>query len=408
MHNPDQKIRWQQEASSIYDRLWDVVIVGAGPAGATAAAYLAACHHSVLLLDRQKFPREKVCGDGLLPDALRCLDGMGIGNIVREEGNKIDTAAIFSPSQKELQLSGSYLTIKRFLLDMIIVRRSVELGTVFAFGEVERIRIDTDGLVIFESKEGNWKFCARVGVVATGADIKLLRQMKWSAKKNPSAIALRCYIRSAYAIDRLIVSFDRSILPGYAWIFPLKNHEYNVGCGITLTRPQVSNINLKRIFNNFVGEFPLARELLRQSFGRTALKGVALRCDFEGVSPFVKDNIVVVGETIGTTLPFLGEGIGKAMESGKMAADAINTALDAEDFEMLMQYGRQIETKLKPRYHGYRIAEKWMTKPLLSNFIWSRSRKSKFAQNILAGIVNETRDPSEIFSWKSVLKTFWK
>ena len=408
MHNPDQKIKWQQAAGSIYDRLWDVVIVGAGPAGATAAANLAACHHKVLLLDRQKFPRGKVCGDGLLPDALHCLDDMGIGNIVREEGNKINTAAIFSPSQKELQLSGSYLTIKRFLLDMFIVRRSIELGTVFAFGEVERIRIDSEGLVIFETKEGHRKFRARVGVVATGADIKLLRQMNWSARKKPSAIAVRCYIRSAYATDRLIVSFDQSIIPGYAWIFPLKDHEYNVGCGITLTRPQVSNINLKRFFNNFVREFPLASELMRQSFGTTALKGAALRFDFKGVYPFVKDNIVVVGETIGTTLPFLGEGIGKAMESGKMAADAIGAALDTEDFDILMQYSRQMETELKPRYHGYRIAEKWMTKPLLCNFIWSRFRKSKFARDLLTGLVDETRDPSEIFSWKSILKTFLK
>lgn len=155
MHNPDQKTKLQQEASSIYDRLWDVVIVGASPAGATAVASLAASHHRALMLDRQKFPREKVCGDGLLPDVLHCLDGMGIGNIVREEGNKINTAAIFSPSQKELQLSGSYLTLKRFLLYLFIVQRSVELGTVFAFGEVERVRIDSEGLLIFEAKGGN-------------------------------------------------------------------------------------------------------------------------------------------------------------------------------------------------------------------------------------------------------------
>ena len=71
MNHLDHNKNWQREANSISDRLWDVVIVGAGPAGATAACHLAARHHRILLVDRKKFPREKVCGDGLLTDAMR-------------------------------------------------------------------------------------------------------------------------------------------------------------------------------------------------------------------------------------------------------------------------------------------------------------------------------------------------
>ncbi|MGD8880606.1 MAG: FAD-dependent monooxygenase [Desulfobacterales bacterium] len=91
MHNLHEKINWQPAAGSISDRLWDVIIIGAGPAGGIAAGHLAERHHRVLMLDRQKFPREKVCGDGLLPDALRCLDTIGIGILSADRVRKRST-----------------------------------------------------------------------------------------------------------------------------------------------------------------------------------------------------------------------------------------------------------------------------------------------------------------------------
>ena len=163
---------------------------------------------------------------------------------------------------------------------MMIAQKAVDSGAVFAFGEVKQLSVEPDGLVSFNIQ--GWGKCirARIGIVATGTDIQLLHQMKWSAKKRPSAVALRCYVRSTYALDRLVFSYDKSTVPGYAWIFPLSDHEYNVGCGITLGHAQETNINLKRIFYNFIDAFPLARELMRKSDRTTALKRAALRCNF--------------------------------------------------------------------------------------------------------------------------------
>jgi flavin-dependent dehydrogenase len=64
----------QHDANSIPNKHWDVIVIGSGPSGAMTAAHLAAKQYRVLMLDRKEFPREKVCGDGLLPDALCCLD----------------------------------------------------------------------------------------------------------------------------------------------------------------------------------------------------------------------------------------------------------------------------------------------------------------------------------------------
>ena len=92
----DEKVEWQHPPASISDTHWDVVIIGAGPAGAIAALHLAAANHKVLLLDKEHFPREKVCGDALLPDALRCLDTAGSGDIIRDRGHHIHKASIFT------------------------------------------------------------------------------------------------------------------------------------------------------------------------------------------------------------------------------------------------------------------------------------------------------------------------
>ena len=408
MNQLSQNRHWQPEATSVSDRLWDVVIIGAGPAGATAACHLAARHHRILLLDRKKFPREKVCGDGLLTDALRCLDAIGVGENVRQTGHPIATCTLSSPSRKEVEIPGEYLTIKRSLLDMIVAQKAVESGTRFAAGEVNRMAVEPDGRVSFSITGSHQPFRARIGILATGADIRLLRQMNWPARKRPSAVALRCYVRSTYALDRLVVAYDRSTVPGYAWIFPLSNHDYNIGCGIRLRDDQKTRIDLKKTFNNFVDAFPLAREVIRHSDQRTDLQAAALRCDFEGAYPFVDGPIVALGETIGTTLPFIGEGIGKAMESGQMAAGAISAALNSNDLGKLVQYNQYIESELKPRYHGYRMAEKWLTNPWINDFILERFSKSRYASETLAGVIAETNDPRDIFSLKGIIKTLWK
>jgi geranylgeranyl reductase family protein len=411
MNHLQQNTKWQHKASSISDRLWDVVIVGAGPAGAIAAAHLAASHHRVLLLDRKTFPREKVCGDGLLPDALRCLDAIGAGELVRAAGLKSSASVLVSPSLNASEIPGEYLTIKRNLLDMIVAQKAVDMGAVFACGEVKQLSIEPDGLVACTILGSEKRFRARIGILATGVSLRLFRKLNWVVRKKPSGVALRCYVRSSFALDRLVIAFfshGRFTIPGYGWIFPMRDNEYNVGCGIlSLDRVRKSSINLKEKFKIFLDSFPLARDLMQQSDRTTTLRAATLRYDFEGAYPFVNGPIVAVGETIGTTLPFLGEGIGKAMESGQRAAEAVSAALDTDDLSKILHYGQQMESEFKNRYRGYRMAEKWLVRPWLNDFLLSRFGKSKYAKDILAGIVAETRNPQDLFSFKGILNTFW-
>jgi geranylgeranyl reductase family protein len=402
----------QLEANSIPDRLWDVVIVGAGPAGAIAACHLASMHHSVLLLDRKKFPREKVCGDGLLPDALRCLDAIGVGETVRAAGHPVDTSVLVSPSLNEVEIPGEYLTIKRRLLDQIVAQKAVETGTVFALGEVQQLAIEPHNLASFTIRGCRQPIRSKIGIVATGTDIRLMHKMNWPAKKGPSAVAVRCYVRSSMPLDRLVISFyrhDPFTVPGYGWIFPMRDHEFNVGFGLlSLERDTGRRINLKDKCKAFIESFPPARALMRHSDRTTPLRAAALRYDFDGAYPFFNGPLVAVGETIGTTLPFIGEGTGKAMQSGKLAADIISQALKSDDLSMLARYGQKIESEFKTLHYGYRSAQRWLAMPWLNNFTVGRLGASRYAKEILAGVIAETQNPKDIFSFKGFFKTFWK
>ena len=147
---------------------------------------------------------------------------------------------------------------------------------------------------------------------------------------------------------------------------------------------------------------------MRASDRTTGLKTAALRYDFDGAYPFVNGPLVALGESIGTTLPFTGEGIGKAMESGQLAAEAISKALESENLNELSHYAQQIEYEFNTRYSGYRKAERWLARPWLNDFILGRCAKSRYAKEILAGVIAETKNPQDIFSLKGIVKTLWK
>ena len=398
---------WQPPIDSLPDMLWEVMIVGAGPAGSMAALHLASRGHRVLLIDKQRFPRDKICGDGLIPDAIRCLQRAGLYEKVSEVGWKTKEIVAFSPSRIRFEVPGDFLTVKRLILDEIIAREAVSKGATFCQGTVQAISRDPDGMIRASFSESSQQVRARIGIIATGADISLLKNLGMVSHLRASAVALRCYVRSSFNLNQLVISFDRSVIPGYAWIFPVGGEEYNVGCGMAYRDGVKTRGNLKEIFHNFVTEFPLVRELMKWGEILTPLQGALLRCGLKGSYPFKGKNILAIGETIGATFPFTGEGIGKAMETGELAASIVHKSLVEGNFQYLHEFPRLLEEELRPRYLGYQIAENWLSKAWLNDLIARRARKSRFLQNAFAGIITETVDPRTIFSVWGILKSLW-
>ncbi len=383
------------------DRHWDVVIVGAGPAGSTAARLLATRGHTVLLLDRARFPRDKVCGDGLIPDTIKCLRRLGLYEEVRRGARRLETLSVYSPAGIRVDIPGEFLTLRRITLDALLLEGAIAAGASFHTGTVigidsrmDRVRLSTgDGLSV----------SAGVGIVATGADTSLLARDPAARPPAPSGVALRCYVRSPVGIDRLIISYDRSIVPGYAWIFPLGDDWYNVGCGIFYRHRRKARVNLRQTFTRFVETIPVARELWRERTSVTPMAGARLRCGLDTSAAYDGGRVLGVGEVIAATFPFTGEGIGKAMETGEVAATAVAESLREGTTAALAGFPAILRRKLKPRYHGYEVAASWIAHHWLADFVAERVRRSPSLARAAAGIVSETEDPRALFSWRAML-----
>jgi geranylgeranyl reductase family protein len=382
-------------------RQWDVAIVGAGPAGTTAARLLAKQGHAVLLLDRARFPRDKVCGDGLIPDALNCLKRLGLYDEARKVAHRVDTLSVYSPAGIRIDIPGEFLTVRRFTLDALLVQGAIDGGATFHVASVvgidstaDRVQLTTrDGLTV----------TATVGIVATGADTSLLGPDSTPRSFAPSGVALRCYVRSPVVIDRLIISYDRSIVPGYAWIFPLGDGLYNVGCGIFHRHQQKRRVNLRETFATFIETIPDACNLWRSRRSATRLVGARLRCGLDASIAYDGARVLAIGEVIATTYPFTGEGIGKAMETGEIAAASVAESLRHGTTDALADFPEILQQQLAPRYHGYQVAQNWIARRWLADLVARRVRRSPSLARAAAGIVSEAEDPRALFSLRAIL-----
>ena len=394
---------------------WDVVVVGAGPAGAVCSLYLAKKGHNVLVVDKKQFPRSKTCGDLLIPDSISMLKQVGLYDKVRGIAHEVSAIEVFSPSGIKFEVPGSYMTLKRERLDGELIEHARAEGATFALGTILDVKMGEDGLYaeVYSSELPEKPIVARTVVLATGYVVTLPYRHGLISNKEPSAVAVRCYIRSRYRQKNVIISYHRSILPGYGWIVPLGEDSngswlYNVGCGTSYRLIKEGKRRPKRVFNTFLSEFSLARLLMDNGEVVSPIQGAALRCGLTDTGPIQKDNLIAIGETIGTTFPFTGEGVGKAMESGKIAAEIIHDALASGDMSRLNRYPSALNSRIKPRYSGYIKAEKWLSHRWLNDFVARRMSKSRFLQQRLREFMSESEDPRSLFSVKSLLLSYLK
>ena len=409
MKDKQKQHAMQQHLSAVPEEQWDVMIIGAGPAGSTAAVHLASKGHRVLLVDKRSFPREKVCGDGLITDALNCLERMELRERVESIGYKSKVAMIFSRSRIKYEFRVEpFITIRRKILDSLMAEKAVESGATFARGKFTGITTEPDGLTTCSVSGSDKLLRTKVVVMGTGANVELPKRIGMVQAPKATHVAVRCYVRSSIKFDCPVLSYDKSVLPGCAWIFPLGSGEYNIGCCISCQDILRRHMNIQKTFNNFMSDFPLARHIMDHTKYMTPLKGDVLCTGLKGVIPYSESrNLLAIGETIGTTLPLSGERVGKAMESGELAAEVIDEAFRSEQLIQLRRFPTLVEEKLKPRYPSYEAAERWVTKFWLNDLTAICLKGSKNLRNALAGVLHETTDPAAVFSLHGMVQSIW-
>lgn len=387
---------------------YQVAIVGAGPAGSSAAYWLAKAGISVVLIDKATFPREKVCGDGLIPDSIAMLTQMGCLDAVKAEAKPSSRMLIYSPGGTDVEIDGDFFVLKRERLDHIVYTQACQAGAVPVRASVRTVKQDATGVIVCGENDTPIA-SAQVALLATGANVGLLRQLGMLERDRASATAIRCYVKSTAKIDKIVVHLlptSNQYSGAYGWIFPLANGEYNVGCGVgyTANSPQP---DLKQMLDAYLTQYAETRALMAQVIAQTPPTAAMLRTGLNGAR-LLQGRILAIGETIGTTFPMTGEGVGKAMASGKIAAEVAQNALKSNDFNRLVDYENRVRTELEPLYKGYILAEKWVNYPWFCELVFKAARGSDRIRRRMSDVLAEKVDFNDSFSAKNVFKLFWK
>lgn len=403
----------------------DVLVVGAGPAGSAAAKVLAQAGLNVVLMDQHDFPRDKICGDGLIPDAHAALRRLGLLELVMARAERISHVRCVGPSGGAIDVPGSLAVLPRRELDMLLCEAARAAGAQWlAPARFEKTLDDANGQVVGAriSIAGQaHDLQARWVLLATGAVPKALIAAGMCERHTPTGVALRGYVHAPELvgkIEHMEVIWNRKVRPGYGWIFPAPGGVFNIGAGVTDSHEVDSQVggaakgskakatNLRRLFDDFCASYPPAAELMRQGKLLGDLKGAPLRCTLEGAR-WTRPGLMVCGEAAGSTYSFTGEGIGKAMETGMLAADAVLAGERQRwpEAQVRAQYEAGLNA-LKPKFQLYARANRINAFPWLADLLIWRARKSPRLLQRMSGVLNETSNPGHLVSFSGIRKVF--
>lgn len=399
----------------------EVLVVGAGPAGSACAQTLARQGLDVMLVDQQRFPRDKVCGDGLIPDAHDALARLGVHDEVMAKAQRVQHVACIGPRGGRVDVPGRLAVLQRRLLDDILKRAAERAGARF-FAPVRFLAPLTEGERVvgarFKTPEGEREIRARWVVLATGAVPAALIAAGMCERQTPDAVALRGYVRNPAMVGRIRameVLWHKRLRGGYGWIFPCADGVFNIGVGLVHSHGSGSDghgtmqdVNLREIFAAFTEVYAPARELMAGGESLGPLKGAPLRCSLNGAR-WARPGLLVTGEAAGSTYAFSGEGIGKAMQTGMLASEALlahgATASTVADAAVIDRY-RDGLLALKPRFDLYERANRVNDHPWLADLLIWRARRSQPILRRMANVLEEKSNPGNLVTLRGIARLF--
>jgi menaquinone-9 beta-reductase len=340
---------------------YDLIVVGGGPAGSSAAWRAATAGARVLVVDKAVFPRDKPCGDGLTPRAVASIGALGLENELKAF-NRVDKLRVNGAGRTltfDWPASDSFpdhgYVVARTDLDEMMLRHAQNTGAEVREGVSVVGPLIEDGAVrgvITKHNGTTEELRASVVIAADGASSRIARGVGMVRDpKRPIAVAMRAHFEAKRPAsdDNVIESHlelrdGDDLLPGYGWIFPMGEGRINVGVGILSTYKGWQKVNNAHLMDAYIRSMPPEWELPDVSSLRESgqLKGWRLPMGLCIKHPW-RPGVLAVGDAAGVVNPFNGEGISEAVESGVLAAEAAIEALGSRGPSDFSSYERQLD-----------------------------------------------------------------
>lgn len=399
----------------------DVIVVGAGPAGAATAHYLAKVGVNVVVLEKATFPRDKICGDGLTPRAVAELTRMGFhtreeDGWVRNYGVRAYGAGhLIEVPWPELASMPNYGSARaRTTFDEELIRHAVASGATLYEGRTVlgpilnertgrvvgvRYRMTAEG-----SKGEVHEMYGRFVVDAGGVAARMATAMGREKDMNrPMGVAVRTYFKSPLASTDMMESYlelwsgkpgESDLLPGYGWMFAVGDGLVNVGLGSLSSTAKPSGIDYKKVFNTWMANAPEEWEFTPENQVGD-LRSAALPMAFNR-KPHYENGLALVGDSGGMVSPFNGEGIAYALMSGRLVADYMAQALVRptlrEQDRVMADYVRELRDDLGGYYSLGRIFAALIERPAVMHICVKYGLPRPTLMRLVMKLLSDTYD----------------
>jgi len=381
-------------------------VLGAGPAGSTAALFLSKNGYRCHVIDKAVFPRDKVCGDALTSKVVEVLHALDPGLLqdltLSESTYPSEGVKIYSPTGRSVRIpfspdrvngaSHAGFTARRFNFDDFLIdqlRRSdgIALKQGISITNMRKVR---DGWVL-SNRSGDFKIFTRLAVVSVGAHVHALRG--FTGQSYAQGLGWRAYFRNVSGTDKFLeLHFLSDLLPGYLWIFPVGERLTNVGIFLPCSHRRGKTVGFNILMDNLLKTNPLLKDRFSNAEVVGKPGGFPLPSQ-SGSAKLSGDGWMVTGDAAGLIDPFTGEGIGNAMISGKLAAEQAVRRLQQKDCspEFMSGYDKVLYDYFSDEFRKSRILSRAFRYPLVAESIMHITKNSGWLRRFLGAAFSEVK-----------------
>lgn len=382
--------------------MFDVIVIGGGPAGSSCTAFLSKSGKKVLLLDRARFPRDKTCGDGISGRSVSILRELGVLDELKgQEHHDMYGVTFSSPNGTTVPVSAKNdgakeapgFVCRRMVFDNVLFQNAKKLAaqTIEEFMVTDLIMEDGRPVGVKGAHGGKeTEFRAKMIVGADGAAGMSARKLgSVNDKENHQLAGVRAYYEGVKGNgDKIELHFVKESLPGYFWIFPLPDGNANVGICILVNEMKKRKLNLAKIMEEIITENPVFRPRFKDAKRTSQLKSWLLPLATNRVKSY-GNGYVLIGDASSLIDPFTGEGIGNSLTSGKIAAKVIDEAFAENDFseKKLSEYKKRLFDIIGEEIDTDKRMLGMANHEFLLNLVIGKAKRSKEVQSVIADAI---------------------